>query len=236
MAKRKNKVSAFKKQAGEILNILVTEHAKLTIIIGITLLACLFLYVYKHPVSVPTRATPIELLPRVLGTWRGEDVFLAVPMKNNRYCSVLFTDPRGHKIRFISYQRQNEKNEQLHYPEDCLRANGYVEDTQSLLPLVAGTREVFFKKITATHGAQSICHYYVVFSGDGEAVTYGKHRQDFGVAHFQQLLERRLQLHRNHDQLFLFTLTTTGGFSADTDAQVQELLSAMPAAFFPGQQ
>lgn len=233
MAQIKKTLNFLKNQLGDLANILLTEHSKLAIIITITLLLCLFLYVYKHPASVPAKAAPIELLPRTLGTWKGEEVFLAVPMKNNRYCSLLFTDSFAHQIRFISYQRQNEKNEQIHYPEDCLRANGYNETIESVVPMLLGDREIFFKKILATRGTQSLCHYYVVFNGLGEPETYGANRKVFGLSHFQKLVERRLQLHRNNDQLFLFTITGTGRLSEDLDSQVQSLIQAIPSSFFP---
>jgi hypothetical protein len=234
MAMAKKSLKTLKKKTAALFDILLSEHAKLTIIIGLTIFACLFIYIYKHPASVPNQTTPIELLPLTLGAWKGEPVFLAVPMKNNRYRSVVYTDTFGHQLRFISYQRQNEKHEQLHYPEDCLRANGYFDTSESSVPLVIGEREICFKKIVASRGVHRLCHYYVVFSGNGEPVTYGVHRQDIGISNFQKLLAQRLQLHRNNDQLYLFTLTATEEFPAAIDARVQSFLQAMPLGFFPG--
>ena len=233
MGKSRKKLNTLKKKTGTLLNVLLTEHAKLTIIIGITLLCCLFIYVYKHPASISAHNTPIEVLPKKLEGWTGKEAFLAVPMKNNRYASLLFTDALGQSVRFISYQRQNEKNEQLHYPEDCLRANGYLDATATPCPLSLGQTTIPFKKIVATRGTQAIVHYYVVFSGDGEALTYGGLRKRTGLKHFGALIEKRLQLNRNNDQLFLFTITATGPAPSDSDARVQSLLRAIPENYFP---
>ena len=114
MGKSKKKLTSLKKNTSDVVNILITEHAKLSIIIGLTLLCCIFIYIYKHPASVANQATPIELLPKKLENWTGQDVFLAVPMKNNRYASLLYTNAAGQTVRVISYQRQNEKNELIH--------------------------------------------------------------------------------------------------------------------------
>ena len=234
MAKSKKKLLSVKKQTSALINILITEHAKLSIIIGLTLLCCIFIYIYKHPASVATQVTPVELLPKKMGEWTGKDVFLAVPMKNNRYASLVFTNGDGQTVRVISYQRQNEKNEILHYPEDCLRANGYFDVTASIRELRIGKNTIPFRKILASRSTQTIVHYYVVFSGDGEALTYGGHRKNLELKNLGALVEKRLQFNRNNDQMFLFTITTRGPAPEDSDSRIQALLNAIPLNYFPG--
>ena len=108
-----------------------------------------------------------------------------------------------------------------------LKANGYSLDTTQLLSVRLSTNTITLKKLVASHGTAAIIQHYAILTDTGESITHSSLQKNRGL---RSLLQQRINLRRENDQLFLLTLTDPRG---DTDSLVQDFMQAIPAQYIP---
>lgn len=220
----------FKKTSALFINNLLREHAKLTLIILLTLATLFCLLFYINPPAEKTDHAPIQFLPKRINNWQGEPARVGIVFKNNNYNTSTYTDHQTKtSIQFVSYQRRNEKDNQIHYPEDCLRSIGIFKFETSIIPIKLGTRTVYFKKLLALQGDQTLLQYYTIFTKHGDNFLYTTDEN----LNIRALLSRKFSAKRSLDQIFRFSVQTEPTKAKQAEKEIIKLIQEFPEEFWP---
>lgn len=210
---------------------LINEHSKLLLIVILSLVVFLGVYLYVSPPSQDLWQAPIQFLPKQICAWRGTDVPIGISFKNNQYKSAKYFDPAtGIEIHFISYQRRNEKYNQIHYPEDCLRSVGIFNFKEKTIPINIDGKIINFKRLYGQDKSRIIIHYYVILTRTGENFFYTG--QDTSLF---KLLIRKYSIRRVQEQIFRFTceLRPNDNKINIADSKLIEFIQTVPLEFWP---
>jgi hypothetical protein len=226
------KFKKIKKLISESISVLINAHSKFLLILVLSLVSFTVMYFYISPPSQDIQHAPIQFLPARICEWRGADVPTGIRFKNNQYKSAVYFDPlSGVEVQIISYQRRNEKYNQIHYPEDCLRSVGIYDFKESFVPLTVAGKTIVFKRLYGEDNSRGILHYYVILTKAGENYFYDKPgAQLFG------LLLRKYSLQRAQEQMFRFTcqLRHQDKYKLGlADQKIVEFIQGVPKEFWP---
>lgn len=227
------RLKKFKKIISDNIAILVNEHSKFLLILILSVVFFAAMYLYISPPSQNIQHAPIQFLPDNLFCWRGADVPTGIRFKNNQYKSAVYFEPlSGVEIQLISYQRRNEKYNQIHYPEDCLRSVGIHNFEESFVPLTIDGKTITFKRIYGEDTTRGILHYYVILGKGGGNYFYARH----GGTQLLGLLIRKYSLQRAQEQMFRFTVQVRRRDKSKlgvADQKIIQFIQCIPVEFWP---
>lgn len=226
------KFKKIKQKLSVIISTLITEHSKFFLILILSLLAFLVMYLYISPPSQDIEHAPIQFLPGQICNWRGADIPTGIRFKNNQYKSAQYFDPNsGIEVQFVSYQRRNEKYNQIHYPEDCLRSVGIFEFKENLVPIEVAGRKIIFKRLYGEDNNRGILHYYVILTKQGDDFFYAEKNPSLF-----KLLVRKYSLKRAQQQIFRFSCQLRHKDKYKlvlADQKIKEFIQNIPKEFWP---